>query len=378
MKKSTNTRKKKDNLGNPLVIAAAAKAVADPAIRHDAAVFIERQQTRAFNVAKVAGVVIVSGAAAFLGYRGYKKWQQSRLYKEALTNNNVALAIQLYDLLPDGAKRKSGLMDKALDVLSLGLKSVVEDAIDFFSADESAKILSIANKIDDVEKVDWAFKTLYGTQLIPIMKKALSPADFSNFLNSAKMDKHPLNLEKIRPADAGKMGVATQDTKVYWVATTRTEGALFSKAAVNKYIVPKGAIIGEARGQAGKGTYMGTQIPFETFTATANGKTYLVFVPKSNVKLITRADYAKAKSNYKTWSLGEVENQFVIGYPGAVLLGRNLKPIMTLDGTFTIGEYVGELVFDDAPDDKFYLARAKGGREIFVRAEKSTLMTTSA
>ena len=161
--------KNKDNLGNPIVYAAAASTL--------------EQNSPA--IIKGIGTGLKVLAVAGLGYFGYKwftNYRRNKLMQGASSDGNVAAAMDIYQAIPAGYKKGDGSLFNPFGFVS----DVLNKIATLWEFPDRQKIISCGKKITDLQYCYKVFNQLYGENLRPMLQRALTPEDLSSFENLAK------------------------------------------------------------------------------------------------------------------------------------------------------------------------------------------------
>ncbi len=162
--------KQRHTIGNPLIAATAAKLISD-------------RSPQIMKGVKTGSMVIAGAGLIYFGRKYLKKLAQNRLLKQAGTNPEVRVAVDIYHAIPDGLKKGQGGLFNPIGLAKDAFNQVKR----IWQRTDTDRILNIAKSIHsqnlDIDKVYRYFYKLYGEQLYLLLNTALEPNDLARFNN---------------------------------------------------------------------------------------------------------------------------------------------------------------------------------------------------
>jgi hypothetical protein len=266
----------KKNLGNPLMVAALA-----PAIQQNAPIIIKTATSLVTKLVLGMGV----GLGVYKGLQYLKRKKQEKLIQQSAYDINIRAAVNVYDAIPDGLKEGKGSVFNPLGFITDFWNKI---ALVWTNANTNA-IYSQAVHITDWDKCAKTFRTLYGENMLDILKKALTDAQYTAFLNEAARPKLIAGS-----AETGSRAYAKVASYGYKLVVKISPPSISLVQLTNG--IPAKADLGIATGNEQK--------------STTDGKMYAVFnvngigicIAKENVQYLTQAGYNSIQGQLnKNW-----------------------------------------------------------------------------
>lgn len=223
--------KNKEDIGNPLVYAAAAST-----LEKNSPVVIKGIGT-GLKVVAVAGL-------GFLGYKWYVNYRKNKLMQGASSDVNVAAAMDIYQAIPAGYKKGDGSLFNPFGFVG----DVLNKIATLWELVDRQKIINCGKKITDLQYCYKVFNQLYGENLRPMLQRALTPDDLNSFENLAKTKGTSASSTPVSPAH--KFAVVTASSGVRLRSTPivpMIPGAMYPIGNVVG-IAPFGKIVGYTTG----------------------------------------------------------------------------------------------------------------------------------
>ena len=144
--------KNPNNIGNPLVVATAAKMISD-------------KSPQIMKGVRTGSMVIAGAGLIYFGRKYMKRLAQNRLLKQAGSNPEVRAAVDIYQSIPDGLKKGQGGLFNPIGLANDALNQVKR----IWQRTDTDRLLNVAKGIHsqnlDIDKVYRYFYKIYGEQL---------------------------------------------------------------------------------------------------------------------------------------------------------------------------------------------------------------------
>lgn len=250
---------KKQQLGNPAIVAAAKKAATSIAIKKgQEKALATRDRVVAYNQSengrkfrKGLRTVALTGVVSFAAWKVFQIVRRNSLKKRAATNPEIKAAVDIWSSIPDGFKQKF----KFLDILYLPF-AMVGKAYDSVKAlwdkTNTQRMMSIAQSISHKklrpEKISKYFKALYGIDFITLLNRVMSNEQidmFFSYINGGTgsetskvtQGKYAVAIEDVKLRDEPQISLWYEKTNVRKVCTA---GSVAGQVTGNERVFNKG------------------------------------------------------------------------------------------------------------------------------------------
>lgn len=282
------SKKSKNSLGNPLVVAAAAKAAPD----------IIKTGTK---VAKVVGISIASLVAYGVIKKSLHKAQAKKFLEESGTDNNVQIAMNIFNEIPDEYVENV----KWYNPISW-VNGIWNEAKGIVTNIDSKKVIALGAKITDFDKVLKAFKAIYALDMLVILQKAMKPEDFLTFTKSGKQDNTP--YQQVDNKATGQYIIPKKQTSVYRKRILKDSTAPGGKKiGFETIIVDTNTLIGKANGL--KFYLKEFKKYFYETTISGSKNTYKIYIYTEDAKFLDATEYTNKKNKLKTIVVNLLSNE---------------------------------------------------------------------
>lgn len=217
----------KQNLGNPLLVASAANMVKEG--------ITEKAPAIARGIKTTLGL-FGTGLLVYFGYKGVKKWNQNRVMRQSATDENVRAAMDIYSAIPAGLKKSEGGFLNPFGLISDALNQIER----IWTSTDTERILTIAKRITDPQKVFKSFQTIYGEDLYTLLSKALKKEELDVFMNITQRG----SFSRTNKPAAGLVIYTSKAVTVRKTAEVN-DGYVFNNKVAH---VPAGKILGISTG----------------------------------------------------------------------------------------------------------------------------------
>jgi len=298
--------KQQHTIGNPLIAATAAKLISD-------------RSPQIMKGVKTGSMVIAGAGLIYFGRKYLKKLAQNRLLKQAGTNPEVRVAVDIYQAVPDGLKKGQGGLFNPIGLA----RDAVNQVKRIWQRTDTDRILNVAKSIHsqnlDIDKVYRYFYKLYGEQLYLLLNTALEPnelARFNNYASSGTASSLPkITSQKYAVVKVNNLNIRKTPKNMSWKQ-------ILSKS--NKIgTVPFGKILGLTTGR-------------EVFDEDHN----VVFVEVNVWDTKSKIHTAYAwKGGLKFLTIPQLQKEFKTNDYGAILRSNHLFRFDTDNLSGTIDRY---------------------------------------